>query len=222
MQQNVPKWGTVLIAAVIAACVGVWVTPAFAKPALVEVTGQTTVFATGDDGDLQEGVPFPTPRFTDKGNGTVKDNLTNLTWLKDASCLGSQRWEASGPTFPALAAVADLNAGTDFSCANYTAGTFTDWRLPNVKELQSLIDFGFVNPALSNAAGTGQCTATDCAFSGVQSSNYWSSTTDAVNPDLAWDVYLVDGFTDDGFKVSTSLVWPVRGGQNRSFDTLRL
>jgi hypothetical protein len=68
---------------------GGWGTPAFAKPALVEVTGQTTSFADGDDGDIQAGVPFPTPRFTDKGNGTVKYSLTNLTWLKNANSAGS-------------------------------------------------------------------------------------------------------------------------------------
>jgi hypothetical protein len=41
-----------------------------------------------------------------------------------------------------------LNMGTDFSWAEDAAGTFDDWRLPNVKELHSLIDFGHVNPAL--------------------------------------------------------------------------
>jgi len=38
-------------------------------------TGQTTSYATGDDGDLQKGATLPTPRFTDNGNGTVTDNL---------------------------------------------------------------------------------------------------------------------------------------------------
>jgi Protein of unknown function (DUF1566) len=181
-------------------------------PAPVAVTGQTTSFATGDDGALKKGVPFPSPRFTDNGDGTVEDKLTDLIWLKDASCLGSHKWEDTGSVFPALAAVADLNAGDDFSCADYTAGTFTDWRLPNVKELQSLIDFGFANPALSNAAGTAKCTPADCAFSGVQSANYWSSTAYAVGSDFAWVVFLLDGFTGAGFKHVTALVWPVRGG----------
>jgi hypothetical protein len=179
----------------------------------IEVTGQTTSFAAGDDGALEEGVPFPTPRFTDNGNGTVTDNLTGLIWLKDASCLGSKQWAVPGVTFPALAAVADLNAGTDFLCANYTAGTFTDWRLPNVKELQSLIDYGFFAPALSDAAGTAKWTEGN-AFSGVQSTSYWSSTTSAGNPDLAWVVLLVVGDTfanDEGG--TPGRVWPVRGGE---------
>jgi hypothetical protein len=55
-------------------------------------TGQTTSFATGDDGDFQAGVTVPSPRFTDNSDGTITDNLTGLTWLKDASCLGLQNW----------------------------------------------------------------------------------------------------------------------------------
>jgi hypothetical protein len=42
-----------------------------------------------------------------------------------------------------------------------------DWRLPNVREMHSLIDFGFLSPALSNIAGTAQWTEGD-AFSSVQ------------------------------------------------------
>jgi hypothetical protein len=89
-----------------------------------------------------------------------------------------------------------------------------DWRLPNVKELQSLIAFDFFNPALSNAAGTGQCTATDCAFSGVfHTAGYWSSTTYAILPEIAWYVRLDVGFTNVGRKdFFTGLAWPVRGG----------
>ncbi len=50
-------------------------------------TGQTTSYATGDDGDLQVGVDWPLPRFTDNNNGTVTDNLTGLIWLKNGQHL---------------------------------------------------------------------------------------------------------------------------------------
>src|SRR5262245_22851359 len=76
MEQNMPKLGSVLMAAVIAAWMGVWVPPAFAKNAFVGVTGQTTCWdptdltspieidcstdaAEGQDGAVQAGVPFP-------------------------------------------------------------------------------------------------------------------------------------------------------------------
>jgi hypothetical protein len=60
-------------------------------PMPVRKTGQATSYTTtgGEDGDLQKGVAWPNPRFTDNGNGTVTDNLTKLVWLKDAGALGS-------------------------------------------------------------------------------------------------------------------------------------
>src|SRR5215510_3311675 len=76
-----------------------------AAPAPVPKTGQTTLFATGDDGDLEKGVASPTPRFTDNNNGTITDNLTGLIWLKNADCPGTFRdW------FTALNDVASLNS----------------------------------------------------------------------------------------------------------------
>ena len=54
----------------------------------VPKTGQTTSFYSGDDGELQRGVIWPSPRFMDWGDGTVTDNLTGLMWLKDCECLG--------------------------------------------------------------------------------------------------------------------------------------
>ena len=45
---------------------------------------------TGQDGALQKGVELPTPRFSDKSDGTIKDNLTGLIWLKNANCPGDE------------------------------------------------------------------------------------------------------------------------------------
>jgi hypothetical protein len=62
-----------------------WVPGAFAgakamnPKAPVPQTGQTTSYAAGDDGAIQAGVPWPSPRFTDHGNGTVRDNLTGFS-----------------------------------------------------------------------------------------------------------------------------------------------
>lgn len=92
MPKKKPRWGTVLMVAVMAVCMGIWVQPACAQKARVEVTGQTTSYAHGDDGDIQAGVPFPKKRFRDKGDGTVVDKLTGVIWLKDTNCFGPLSW----------------------------------------------------------------------------------------------------------------------------------
>jgi len=48
---------------------------------------------------------------------------------------------------------------------------------------------------------------------GVQSNNYWSSTTYANNTDNAWNVNLNDGNVNNDNKTNTNYVWPVRGGK---------
>jgi hypothetical protein len=190
-------------------------------PAPVPQTGQTqcwdasgTLIAcdgTGQDGDHQAGVPFPSPRFTENGNGTVTDNLTGLIWLKNADCFpGSGNgltWEGSLQAANSLATP---------SCGLSDGSVAGDWRLPNRNELQSLLDFGFINPALSNAAGTAQWTDGD-AFSGVQSGSYWSSTTLPEFPNRAWLIFLSNGEILPVLKVQiTGHVWPVRSARGRS------
>ena len=206
------KLGTALVVAVIAAGVHVLVTPAFAGKAFVALTGQTTSFAEGDDGSIQAGVKPPTPRFTDKGDGTVKDNPTDLIWLKDTTCLRGQ-W------LDALQLVSALASG---GCGLSDGSVPGDWRLPNVRELESLLDFGFRDPPLSNAAGTGQWTQGD-PFSGnpLGGLGYWTSTSLPIgdNPTVAWAIQ----FGGPGHRFNTPKsnlpgfgvegIWPVRGGK---------
>ncbi len=113
--------------------------------AAVEKTGQTTSYATRDDGDMEKGVVWPDPRFTDNEDGTVTDNLTGLIWLQNANRFGKKTWSDALNDCNSLAD--DGTNLTDGSVAGY-------WRLPNVRELQSLIYYGFYTPALPNTAGT--------------------------------------------------------------------
>ena len=169
----------------------------------VERTGQTTSYATGDDGDLEKGVAWPHPRFTDNGDGTVTDNLTGLIWLKNANCFGTRSWSE---------ALTDCNNLADGACGLTDGSVAGDWRLPNVKELQSLIHHGVYLPILPDTAGTGKWTEGD-PFSGVQSSVYWSATTMARNTGVAWYVYLYHGTVYYTDKTVNNYVWPVRGGK---------
>jgi len=154
--------------------------------------------------------PSANPVFTDNGNGTVTDNRTCLMWLKDANCVGKQAWADVDTSVK----VVDLINGA--SCDNYTDNTHTDWRLPTVQELQSLVHYTYLNPAMSNAAGTEKWntgTSDDDAFSVVQSNGYWSSTTYADGTDTAWYVYLGNGYVSNVDWTGTYYIWPVRGGQ---------
>jgi hypothetical protein len=158
----------------------------------VEKSGQTSSNATGDDGDKEEGIAWPNPRFTDNGDGTVTDNLTGLIWLQNANSFGQRSWAD---------ALSDCNSLAD-GAAGLTDGSVAgDWRLPNVKELQSLIDYSNYNPVLP----------TGYPFTGVQSSYYWSSTTSANYTGGAWGVSMNFGYVGYNIKVDNRYVWPVRG-----------
>jgi len=151
---------------------------------------------TGQDGDKLKGVASPSPRFTDNSNGTVTDNLTGLIWLKNANCatVSPKTWAN---------ALTNCNSLASGVCGLTDGSTAGQWRLPNVKELQSLIDFQNVNPALP----------TGHPFSNVQEGYYWSATTRAFAPFYAWVVHLSGGYVDRIGKPSSYSVWPVRGGQ---------
>lgn len=108
-------------------------------------TGQTLCYdaasdsipcaGTGQDGEFQAGAAWPSPRFTDKGNGTVVDNLSGLVWLKDANCMGLA---PTGINLAGALSVANsLHAG---QCTLNDGSAPGTWRLPNVNELESLID----------------------------------------------------------------------------------
>ena len=171
----------------------------------VPQTGQTTPYLAGDDGNLQRGLPWPNPRFTDNEDGTVTDNLTELIWLKDASRFGTRTWSQALDDCNTLAADGgDLKDGS-------VPG---DWRLPNVRELNSLIHYGVQGPALPNTAGTGKWSEDIGPFTGVQfvQCYYWSSTTFASNTHYALLVSMHNGFVNQGNKEHTNYVWPVRGG----------
>ncbi|MGV7224556.1 MAG: DUF1566 domain-containing protein [Nitrospinales bacterium] len=157
-------------------------------------TGQTISYAPGDDGDLQMGVPWPDPRFTDNGDGTVTDNLTGLIWLKNANCFGGQNWKE------AIDASNNLANG---QCGLSDGSVPGDWRLPNFRELYSVIDFSISPIPLPPGH----------PFTGVQVDSYWSSTTSADDSGDAWIVGFYRGYAVPEPKdVPDFLVWSVRGG----------
>jgi hypothetical protein len=164
-------------------------------------TGQTTCYdssgavincgGTGQDGNLRAGTAWPSQRFTVSGN-CVTDNLTGLVWAKDGNLAGTQTWQG------ALDWVAAMNSG-DGLCGQH------DWRLPNLNELESLVNTEQANSATwLNGQG----------FINVQAYFYWSSSTFAYDTDRAYIVNLGDGdVSADLYKSVLRYRWPVRAGQ---------
>ena len=184
-------------------------------------TGQTTSYAAGDDGAVQKGIAWPSPRFTDNLDGTVTDNLTKLVWLKNAGCTVFYSGDATGANnrawASALTAAASLASTVPGTYCGLTDGSVAGaWRVPNRFEMESLLDLQYFNPAISNDTGsTGPCgTGGTCAFTGVQNNYYWTSSTYADVTSGAWLVVLSGGRVTNDYKTGTSsYVWPVRGGQ---------
>jgi len=117
----------------------------------------------------------------------VHDAHTGLTWSMDANPAGRPlSWK------DALLAVHTFNR-------NQLDG-HRDWRLPNIRELESLVDLGTHSPALPIKH----------PFVSVQDA-YWSSTTSVYEPRYAWTLYSRDGIVGVGFKPGDDFfLWPVR------------
>ena len=177
--------------------------------AAVPKTGQTISYTAEDDGwnSTNVGVAWPNPRFAavaTEGAETnqIRDNLTGLIWARNADFAGGAKtWQAALDYIAATNASGTLYGGTN------------DWRLPNVRELDSLIAFQYVNPCLSDGTGTNKWTDALGPFTGVQWDGYWSSTTVATDEGSAWYVYLNVGDVWRDSKGNGHYVWPVRGGQ---------
>lgn len=162
----------------------------------VAKSGQVTSYNSGDDGNLQKGVAWPSPRFVTNnipaaGTNVVTDKLTGLMWVRDASLAGQKTW-ADAITY----------------CNDLTYAGYSDWRLPNVNEMLSLCDWSRLMPPIQ--AGH--------PFKGVQTgdgvtSAYWLSTVAASSPSAnAWYLTMRVGTKNVATKTSSYYVWPVRSG----------
>ncbi len=156
---------------------------------VLPATGQRDCFAvdggrmpcagSGQNGEHRLGAEWPAPRFEPAGDA-VLDRLTGLRWRMDADLTKRQvTWRE------ALSVVNNLGDG---------------WRIPNINELESLVDCSRYGPALPE----------DHPFQNVQE-GYWPSTTSFFETDWAWALYLEKGAVGVGQKRGAYFhVWPVR------------
>jgi len=148
-------------------------------------TGQVTSYQRGDDGDYKKG--WSGNRFINNGDGTITDNATGLMWVANPASAGV------GGTYTWDDAIA--------ACKNLKFAGYGDWRLPNIKELVSIVDYGAHNPSIDPAYFVGR------------SDNFWSSTTIINNTPYAWYVYFGFGSVLFNSKAIAYRIRPVRAGQ---------
>ncbi len=123
------------------------------------------------------------------GDGTVTDSSTGLMWQQDTA--PETYWEEA------------LSYSESLTLAGYD-----DWRLPNQRELQSIVDYGTNNPAI------------DTEIFPYTNSSLWSSSTTAGYSSYAWYVYFPSGYVHLHNKTLNRYVRCVRGGQARILDHL--
>jgi len=163
---------------------------------------------TGHDGDTQAGAALS---YTDNGDGTITDNATGLQWekLDDNNAGGIHDWD-NRYSWPNAFAVKIATLNTPPCFADHC-----DWRLPNLKELQSILNYEpaglgpSVSPAFDDNCSPG-CTVLTCSC--TRASDHWTSTSYAYIPVDAWTVDFSHGQTDLSSKSFPSLVRAVRGG----------
>jgi len=159
-----------------------------------------------DDQVCKPAIPASTPtsQFIDHGDGTVTDARTNLMWNR---CAYGQTWDGSTCTgsymnttwHGALQEPAIVNRGSGY------AG-YTDWRLPNINELRSLVEEQCYSPAINLNV-----------FPNTPGTIFWSSSPNAYNSQIAWGVHFFSGSIDSGGRSNDYLggyaVRLVRGGK---------
>ena len=166
----------------------------FRLPAPVPTPSASAHASSTGDG---KSVLWPDPRFTDNGDGTVTDHLTNLVWLKNANCFGEQSVNVASTS------VGNLAHG---QCGLSDGSQAGDWQMPTIRQLHSLVDLNEGWPALPPSN----------PFIDVQSARYLTKSFWPLTwcDDCLWVVRMgYYGVIEPEFPSSVPhYVWPLRVG----------
>lgn len=132
----------------------------------------------------------PDSRFTPIGNGAeVKDKVTGLIWQR---CSIGQTWDGNTCT-------GNATSHTWQQALTVAKNLGKGYRLPNIKELASIVEEQCYDPAINSKT-----------FPNTPSNWYWSSSPNAYYNGNAWGVYFHDGNDGDPYKNGSSYVRAVR------------
>ena len=142
-------------------------------------------------------IPSSTPAsdFTDNGDGTLIHHKTGLMWMKCP--LGQSGADCAGSSVTTYTWQQALEAADSHSFAGYS-----DWRLPNIKELRSIVENRCYSPAINADV-----------FPATPASNFWSSSPYAYVSGYAWYVGFSGGDAYYGYRDDSYRVRLVRSGQ---------
>src|SRR5437867_9435234 len=170
--------------------------PATGQTTSYPPTLKTTDAPVRDDGVVQAGGAL---RYQNNGDGTITDLNTGLMWEQKIRDIVTAKgnhdvtltfpWDSAAPTIWDWLEQVNTEGGTGL-------GGFNDWRIPNKKELESIVDAGTFNPAVDvafnhNPGMLATCSVAECSLTGV--GDYWTSTTFAFDPAFAWVVTFFHG-----------------------------
>ena len=145
----------------------------------------------GQDGAYSTGCSM-VGRFVDNFDGTVTDTCTGLMWQQDtADVNGDGHIDRAGDAIPWCDALA--------SCESLSFAGHDDWRLPNIRELLSIVDYGYSNPAINPVFG-------------AISEYYWSSTPYKTSFNAGWIVNWDRGYAYNPEPARANYFRAVRGG----------
>ena len=176
---------------------------------LASITSSYTMHVQAADcaigGTENTAITASTAQLIDNNNGTITDPQTGLVWKK---CSEGQAWSSADNNCDDAANTAIFtwqNAMQRAQDVNNGAGQNfgqTDWRLPNIKELASIVEVRCNNPAINNTV-----------FPETPGGSFWSSSSYASNAGDAWDILFTTGINTLFRKEGGSSVRLVRSGQ---------
>ncbi|MCI5151078.1 MAG: DUF1566 domain-containing protein, partial [Candidatus Electrothrix sp. MAN1_4] len=145
-------------------------------------------------------------QYIDHGDGTVTDTQTGLMWkrcsegLSGENCedgkVESYKWDDAVKRFK-----------------NVAYAGFTDWRMPTIDELKTLVYCSKGKKGVWCMDGSERPTINQQAFPNTEEYYYWSGSPGAYGSDYAWNVYFSLGYSGSHYRYNSYAVRLVRGGQ---------